>query len=364
MKLTAQIKLLPTPEQAQALEKTMLLANQACNYLSEVAWEKKTFGQYALHKLAYYACKERFELSSQIIVGCLAKVADAYKLDKQVQPTFKPLGALTYDSRVITFNIAKSLVSIWTLEGRQKIAFVCGERQRQLLQTQQGESDLCLVKGKFLVNATCIVEEPTLEDVKDVLGVDLGIVKLATDSSGESFSGEAVENTRKRYGKLRAALQSCGTKSAKRHLKKLSRKQAKFQADTNHVISKKLVLKAKAQKSALSIESLTGIRKGEKKRLRKTQRAKHSNWAFSQLRLFLTYKAKRYGVELVTIQPQYTSQRCYCCGYIEKANRKSQSHFECVSCGYSNNADINAALNIRLLGLPIVKQPIVSALAG
>jgi len=350
VKLTAQIKLLPTSGQAQALEKTMLLANEACNYLSEVAWEKKTFGQYALHKLAYYPCKERFDLSAQIVVGCLAKVADAYKLDKETKRTFKPLGAIIYDSRVITFTPTKNLVSIWTVEGRLKIPFVCGERQRQLLQTQQGESDLCFVKGKFLVNATCTVEEPTPEDVKDVLGVDLGIVNLATDSLGESFSGEAVEKTRKRYAKLRADLQSCGTKSAKRHLKKLSRRQAKFQTDTNHVISKKLVLKAKAQHSALSIETLTGIRKGEKKRLRITQRAKHSNWAFSQLRLFLTYKAKRYGVELVTIQPQYTSQRCHCCGHTEKADRKSQSHFECVSCGYANNADLNAALNIRLLG--------------
>jgi transposase len=77
-----------------------------------------------------------------------------------------------------------------------------------------------------------------------VLGVDLGIVNLATDSDGERYTGEPTRAVRERIAALRADLQAAGTKSAKRHLKELAGKEARFHADTNHCISKKLVAKA------------------------------------------------------------------------------------------------------------------------
>ena len=64
MQLTAKVKLLPTPEQADALECTLETANAACNYISEWAWQEQTFRQFSLHKLVYYDVRERFGLSS------------------------------------------------------------------------------------------------------------------------------------------------------------------------------------------------------------------------------------------------------------------------------------------------------------
>ncbi|RCR71055.1 hypothetical protein DUE52_02025 [Larkinella punicea] len=64
MKLTAKIKLLPTSEQAQNLLDTLSRTNQACNALSEMAWENKQLKQFGLHKLAYYPIKEQFALSA------------------------------------------------------------------------------------------------------------------------------------------------------------------------------------------------------------------------------------------------------------------------------------------------------------
>ncbi|HEX2619598.1 MAG TPA: transposase, partial [Phototrophicaceae bacterium] len=75
-------------------------------------------------------------------------------------------------------------------------------------------------------------------------------------------------------------------------------------------------------------------------------RSKHSNWAFAQLRDFLTYKARLAGVPVTLVDPRYTSQRCFECGHIEKANRKSQSEFLCCACGHTTHADVNAAKNI------------------
>ncbi len=52
MKLTAQVKLLPTPEQAQLLQQTLETANALCNAMSDFAWEQKVFGAFKLQKLS------------------------------------------------------------------------------------------------------------------------------------------------------------------------------------------------------------------------------------------------------------------------------------------------------------------------
>ena len=69
-----------------------------------------------------------------------------------------------------------------------------------------------------------------------------------------------------------------------------------------------------------------------------------TGWA--GLREKLAYKAA--GV--IEVRAAYTSQRCSTCGHVAKENRRTQSRFECVRCGYQGNADINAALNILALG--------------
>jgi IS605 OrfB family transposase len=357
VKLIAQVKLQPTKKQKSALYNTLHEANIACNAVSEIAWETQTFGQYNLHKIAYAKMRERFLLSAQVVVRCIAKVADAYKLDKKTKREFKLDGAIAFDDRILSWKTDKQVVSIWTLDGRQKIPYVCGERQKRLLESRIGETDLVYRKGNFYLLAVCEVPEPTPNDVDNVLGVDFGIIKLATDSDGQSYSGEKVERKREWYANRRATLQKVGTRCAKRKLKKMSGKQRRYQSDTNHCISKQLVSKAKDTNRTIAIEELKHIR--SRTTVRRSQRAKHHNWAFAQLRAFLSYKAQLGGVRVIAINPRNTSRTCSACGHCEKANRKSQSEFVCKVCHHSANADLNAALNIRSLG--IVKLPMASS---
>ena len=356
VKLIAQVKLLPTKEQAKALKETLELANAACDWISELAWDAEVFKHYDLHKLIYHRARSHYDLSAQVIVRCIAKVADAYKLDKESRRTFKPHGAIAFDDRILSWKTDKQFVSIWTLNGRRKISYVCGERQRRLLESRIGETDLVYRKGEFYLLAVCEVPEPLPCDVDDVLGVDFGIVRLAIDSDGQSYSGEQIEAKRQWHADRRAILQKVGTRSAKRKLKKMGGKQHRYQADVNHCISKQLVSKAKDTKRTIAIEDLKGIR--ARTTVKKVQRAKHHNWAFAQLRSFLSYKAQLSGVRVLAIDPRNTSRTCSVCGHCEKANRKSQSEFVCQVCHHSVNADLNAAFNIRALG--IVKLPMVS----
>jgi putative transposase len=346
MKITAQIKLVPLPEHTDALRRTLEAANAACNDISRVAWDQQTFGKYDLQTLTYSRLKNDYGLSAQMVIRCLAKVGDSYKLDRQKQRSFSKHGSIAYDDRILSFQLEQQTVSIWTVDGRLKqVPFVCGERQHHLLQSRQGESDLVYRKGMFFLLVTCNVDEPTPDEVDHALGIDLGIVNLATDSDGEIQSGDQIEQRRQWYANRRAALQKAGTKSAKRRLKSLSGRQRRFQADTNHVISKRLVAKAKDTKRAIALENLTHLR--TRTTVRHTQRARHHNWAFGQLRRFISYKAQLQGVAVLLVDPRNSSRTCNVCGFCDKGNRTTQERLCCVSCGHTTLADVNAACTIR-----------------
>lgn len=344
MKLTVQMKLQPTPEQADALRRTLERANEACNYISRVAWEAKTFRQFAVHKLVYQPVRETFVLAAQMAIRCIAKVADAYKLDKKRKRTFAPHGAIAYDDRILSFALAKSEVSIWTLDRRQAIPFVCGERQRQLLATQRGETDLALVNGEWYLFAVCEVKIPEPTDVEGVLGVDLGVTNIAVDSDGETHSGKAIKNVRYRHRRLRGKLQRLGTKGSRRRLRRLAGQEKRFATWVNHNLSKQIVAKAERTKRAIALEDLTHIR--TRVRARRSQRATLHSWAFFQLRAFVVYKAALAGVPVHIVDPRNTSRTCPKCGCIDKANRKTQASFVCTSCGFAGLADVIAAVNI------------------
>lgn len=344
MKLVAAIKLLPSREQAAVLKATLVRCNEACTAIAAKGFAAGVFRQFDLQKLTYASARTDFELTAQAAVRSISKVADAFKVNRSVAPVFRADAAQPYDDRIFRF-CGDDTVSIWTLEGRMKINFVAGQHQRDLLAFRKGEVDLCFVRGKWLLACTCDIPETEGFKAADWIGVDLGIVSIAATSDGVIYGGEAIERTRRKLAKRRAGLQSCGTKAAKRRLKKLSGKQARFQKHTNHVISKAIVIDAERTLRGVALEELTHIR--TRVTARRKDRNRLHNWSFGQLRAFVAYKAARAGVPVVHVDPRYTSQGCSCCGTIDKRNRPNQATFSCVSCGHSEPADLNAARNIR-----------------
>jgi IS605 OrfB family transposase len=127
-------------------------------------------------------------------------------------------------------------------------------------------------------------------------------------------------------------------------LKNLSGKERRFARDVNHRISKQLVTIAKDTGRGIALEDLKGIR--DRTTFSRKQRNMLHSWSFYQLRQFVEYKAQRAGVPVVYIDPCNTSRECSVCGCVDKANRKTQSHFSCMSCGFVAHADVNAAVVI------------------
>ena len=236
-------------------------------------------------------------------------------------------------------------VSLWTVHGRLTIPYQCGERQRALLAYRKGEVDLMYIRGVFYIAVVCDVLEPEEIGIERILGVDFGIVNLAVDSDGTTYNGAEIEEKRQHLTQRRHELQRHRTRAARRKLRQLTGKQARFQQHTNHIISKRLVETAQRSCAALALEELTGIR--QRIKARRQQRPRHANWAFAQLRQYVTYKACLAGVPVILVDPQHTSQACNVCGYTAKANRPSQNHFSCHRCGYTTHADLNATQNIR-----------------
>lgn len=350
------VRLDPSIDQHRMLLETMHRFNEACNDIAKTAFDLQMANKIDLQKVVYYDIRERYGLSAQMTVRAIAKVVEAYKRDKSIKPKFRLDGAIVYDQRIMSWNNGLESVSILTLEGRQEIPIRIGDYKVARMDRIRGQADMILVKGRFYI---CVVVEAPEESPFDpigVLGVDLGIKYLAVDSDGEVHSGDHVNKTRDRLDSLKSRLQSTGTKSAKRHLKKLSGRMARFSKNVNHCISKKLVAKAKDTRRAIALEDLNGIR--SRATVRKAQRRNLHTWNFYRLRTFVEYKAKIAGVPLILVDPRNTSRTCPYCGHISKANRPTRDEFRCESCGYAGPADHIAAVNIA--SRADVNQPIVS----
>jgi IS605 OrfB family transposase len=211
---------------------------------------------------------------------------------------------------------------------------------------------------------------PLLLSSYAVVGVDLGLSQPAATSQPAFLGERRWKNIEGQRFKLKRQLQRKGTPSAKRHLRHMRGKQARFRKDCDHVLSKQIV-QSIPPGATIVVEDLTNIRTCTKiKRKTATSRRVHS-WSFAQLRSFIAYKAEERGCTVVAVDPRHTSQRCSRCGHTARNNRRSRSRFLCRSCGFELHADLNGARNLAAkyhasrgisgTGGLCVNQPIVAA---
>jgi IS605 OrfB family transposase len=368
--LVVQVKLLPTPEQAAALEATLRACNTAASDVAVVARETGTYRNYDLRKHVYAGIKDEYALGAQAAQHVIKKVADAYatltanlKAGNYGKPGSKrrrsvetnPVGfrwnaAQPYDARMLSWQADARTVSIWTTHGRLRgVTYTGSADQLKATTGKIGESDLVHRDRMWFLYASVEIPEPDLIDPDGFLGVDMGIANIAYDSDGTRYAGDKLNGYRRRQLRLRRRLQEKNTTSARRLLARRNKKETRHAANVNHRIAKTIVTEAVRTGRGIAVENLTGIR--DRVRLRKPQRVTLSSWSFHQLGSFLTYKARRAGVPLVHVDPRYTSQTCHRCGHRDKRNRPDQETFICRSCGVVAHADHNAALNIAQRGV-------------
>ncbi len=355
------------------LQETQQRFNAAASWIATVCWDERITNTNTAHHRVYRETRSRFGLGSQLACCARAKAVEAVKAARTQEqqrkphqkpltcPQFGPRGSVRYDARTYRL-LSLDRLSLNTVQGRVTCRLILGKRQHDMLMDPSwalGSADLVWRQGTYYLHLTQSKGAPPVRETVDTIGIDLGMVNVATDSTGESFTGAKVHQVRARYHKRRQALQRVGTRSAKRRLKQLSGREKRFQKDVNQKISRTLVHKAVVSRKALALEDLTGIR--ERTTVRRENRYERHCWAFSQLRMYIAYKAAWASVPVRLVDPRNTSRTCSQCGHCEQANRQTQASFRCKQCGFCLNADINAAITISRAE---VKQPLVAPVRG
>jgi len=218
--------------------------------------------------------------------------------------------------------------------------------------------------GKWYVSfgAENTVEAP-VHPSKSAVGIDLGVKKLITTSSGQVF--DPINSFKANQVKL-ARLQRKLRKKNKfsQNWKKLNLKIntlhhhiANIRHDYLHKVTTTLSKNhAMIVVEDLKVANMSKSAKGSIEEKGKNVKAKSGlnksilDQGWSMLVNMLVYKQQWRGGLFVKVDPRYTSQTCSSCGHVAKENRLTQANFECVSCCFSENADINASRNILAVG--------------
>jgi putative transposase len=355
---TVICKLAPTPEQAAEIDATLAAFAVACDFAADVARRIGSTNKVKVQRAADRHIRERFGLSAHLAIRAIARACAALKVPEKMHSKFAPT-SIDYDARIFAFHEGNGTFGLTLLSGRIPLVAAIGDYQKRSLKDRKPTS-ATLVKRRdgldFLhVQRTDDAPDPIEPD--DFIGVDLGIANIATDSDGNPHSGEDVETIRRKHNLQRKRLQRKNTRGAKKKIRRMRDKEARFRRYENHVISKAIVQAARDTARGIALEDLDGIR------ARTTARggdARHrlSGWAFAQLGSFVVYKAGLAGVPVVFVDPASTSQTWSVCGHRERANRKSQAEFLCKGCGHQDHAARNAARNIRCRALAEPKPAI------
>jgi putative transposase len=346
---TIVLKLKPSPEQSAELDATLSTFASACNHIADVIRREGTTNKFLIQRACYREVRDTFGLSANLAIRAIARVCAALKVPEKAHSAFVPT-SIDYDARIFSFRELDWTISLTLSRSRQRIDTVPGEHQRQALEgTRPTAAQLVKRDGKFFLHVQLPGEAPEPIEPNDFIGVDVGIARIATTSDEpEGHWGKPVEEIRRKHNLQRKRLQRKGTRGAKKKLRRLAGKEARFRRHQNHCISKSIVQSAKGTGRGIAIEDLKGIR-GRITARGGDARNRLSGWSFHQLFGFLSYKAEDAGIPIVQVDPRNTSKTCSVCGHCEKANRKSQAEFLCLHCGFSANADWNAARNIRAL---------------
>src|SRR3989344_5379429 len=335
--VTAKVRINPTEQ----LIDTIKAYTKALQFCVDYAWKHKITQNFKLHYAIYQNIRQRFKLPAQIAVVCMRQACGMVKKAKS-KPIIKRTSVRFNFPR--SANIKGNKLVLRLLKCRQELNLNIPECYAEYFKWDVSESLLRMdKKGRcfflFTFSKEVTATKQNIRSQNRVLGIDLGINNLAVTSDGRFYNSAKVKQVKRKFKYLRSELQSKGTRSAKRLLRKLSGRETRWIAWINHNISKDIVSHFNGNK--IVMENLKGIRKANRWR---KMNYWISNWSFYQLQSFIKYKAERKGIEVIRVKPNYTSQICHKCGQL---GSRLSGCFSCSHCRFSSySADLNAARNL------------------
>lgn len=359
--ITAKVQIVVSDTNKVLLNKTMSVYRDACNYVSDYVFRTHDLKQFSLNKVLYSTLREAFGLKSQMAQSVFKTVIARYKtiLENQnewIRPSFKKLQYDLVWNR--DYSLTQNCFSVNTLHGRRKLPYFTEGMSKYFDRSiyRFGTAKLVSKHGKYFLHipVTYDVEESSISDICNVVGIDRGIhfVVATYDSNHTSgfVSGKTMKQKRANYSKLRKELQMRHTPSSRRRLKAIGHRENRWMQDVNHQVSKALV-ESNPKHTLFVVEDLSGIRNATE-RVKTKDRYVSVSWSFYDLEQKLIYKAKQKQSSVIKVDPRYTSQCCPVCGHTEKSNRNKKIHlFTCKNCGYKSNDDRIGAMNLYRMGI-------------
>lgn len=356
MQIVAEIKILPSSCESRIIEDTLSgYISMVNDIVSDFVALDKLVPKTSAHiaKDISSALKAQAIQDARSVYKKYAKDSKAAIRFNEKYPSKKP--------KTVKVPVLKKLVAIWNnqnfsiedetisfplwINGKAKktsIKAVITDRHRALLQNKWGTLRISKKRGKFMAQIAVDVPCDSAQG-SSVMGVDLGLKVPAvavTDKGRIHFFGNGKQN---KYMKrmARAKRKSLGKAKKIKTLKKLNNKEQRWMKDKDHKVSREIVNFAKANGvSVIQLEELSGIRQTARTS-RKNAKNLHT-WSFYRLAQFIEYKAKLSGIDVVYVNPKYTSQTCPVCG---TRNHASDRKYKCP-CGFKIHRDILGAMNI------------------
>jgi IS605 OrfB family transposase len=357
------VKLNVSEKDHSKLKDTFKAFRQACQHTVDYAWHNRDennhikTGKTWLHENTYEKIKDKTGLNSGLIqtarnqaVDSLNQVINSWsKGEKTSKPRFKSW-FIAYDDRTLTYT--EDGCTLATVDDRVKAEFITSEGdnpQSEYLSEEWNRKQATLhhENGDYYLHITVAKEVDEVGETESgvVLGVDLNVKgSLAVTSTGCFIgSSDYINHEREQYEDKRGNLQEKGTQSSHRTLKSIGEKFSRWSEQLLHEYANTLLEEAIEHNCSIIVfEDLEGIRENI------SNDKKFQQWAFYKFYQIVVYKADEYGISIEQEPPEYTSQDCSYCGFVDSKNRKNKCDFECQECGREYHADYNAAKNIGL----------------
>lgn len=320
-----------------------------------------------LHAKFYKEFRLKYpEIPSQIVIRCQQAVLSTFRSIKSNkhkidEPPIKKKLSIRLDRNGYSYK--NNIFSLASLGKRVKCSLYIYPKLQEYIEKFPFCDPLLFEKnGKVWISLTFKTPE-TVKTNKLALGIDLGIRVAAATSEGILYIDKKFNGEKRSVRYLKRQLQSKGSKSAKKHLKKLRRKEHNKNKNFIHHLANKLIKETKAD--VLVIENLKGI-KNKKHKYQNKNRI--SQIPFFQLKQILTYKALLNEKTVIQVNPRFTSQIDNQTGK-KDGIRKGRRYYS--SSGKIYDSDVNASINIAkrskhpvsignyLDGQAVVNQPIV-----
>lgn len=356
MQITVQVKLKPEAHQSQLIDDTLksyivVVNGIVSDFVTMGKSDKRTTAEVVAALPS--ALKNQCIQDAKSIFKKYIKDVKSMERANQKKPPEK--------QKSVKVPLLKKPVSIWNNQnysiGENAIAFpvwkdgksrklsfkaIIPERQKALLQNKRGTLRITNKNGKFI--AQIAVDIPCeSSNGSSVMGVDLGLKVPAvaiTDSGKVKFFGNGRENKYKKR-MARAKRKALGKAKKLKTLRKLDNKEQRWMKDKDHKLSRAIVNFAKNNHvKTIQLEELAGIRQTARTS-RKNAKNLHT-WSFYRLAQFVQYKATLAGINVIFVNPRYTSQTCPVCGAKNHANDRK---YKCP-CGFKTHRDILGAMNI------------------